>query len=75
MVNENLIIMKFGGSCLQDANSFEHTTKIIRKYKEQGKLVIVTSAMCPPMPALRTVVTDRDHLVLSRITHNPGYIM
>ena len=37
--------MKFGGSCLQDANSFEHTTKIIRKYKEQGKLVIVTSAI------------------------------
>jgi len=43
--NNNLIVMKFGGSCLQDANSFEQTTKIIRKYAKNNKLIIVTSAL------------------------------
>ncbi|MFX0106415.1 MAG: aspartate kinase [Candidatus Hodarchaeota archaeon] len=42
---ENLIIMKFGGSCLQDAKSFEQTIEIIRVYLNKTKLLIVTSAM------------------------------
>ena len=37
--------MKFGGSCLQNAKSFEKTTKIIRKYLKESKLVITTSAI------------------------------
>ena len=37
--------MKFGGSCLQNADSFEKTTKIIKKYAKQSKLIIVTSAI------------------------------
>ena len=40
----NLIVMKFGGSCLKDAESFEKTTQIIKKYINQ-KLIIVTSAV------------------------------
>ncbi len=42
---EELIIMKFGGSCLQDAISFAQTKEIIIKYLEQFKLVVVSSAM------------------------------
>ncbi|MFX1256695.1 MAG: aspartate kinase [Promethearchaeota archaeon] len=41
----SLIVLKFGGSCLQNAESFEHTTKIIKKYVNQSKLIIVTSAI------------------------------
>ena len=29
---ENLVVMKFGGSCLQDAKSFEQTTNNINLY-------------------------------------------
>lgn len=42
---ENLIIMKFGGSCLENANSFNQINKIIRKYIKKSKLIIVTSAL------------------------------
>ncbi len=42
---EDLIIMKFGGTCLQDSKSFEQTSKIIRNYLNQSKLLIVSSAM------------------------------
>ena len=44
---DNLLVMKFGGSCLQDAESFGKTIDIIKKYKNQSKshLVIVTSAI------------------------------
>jgi len=44
---ENLIVMKFGGSCLQDAESFEKTKNIIKRYKNQSQspLIIVTSAI------------------------------
>ena len=38
-------MLKFGGSCLQDANSFKQTTNIIRKYAKDTKLIIVTSAL------------------------------
>ncbi len=39
--------MKFGGSCLQDAESFGKTIEIIKRYKNQSKahLIIVTSAI------------------------------
>jgi aspartokinase/homoserine dehydrogenase 1 len=37
--------MKFGGSCLQDANSFKKTTKIIEKYLHNSRLIIITSAI------------------------------
>jgi aspartate kinase len=43
--NENLVVMKFGGSCLQDAESFSQTIKIIQKYIKKSKLIIVTSAL------------------------------
>lgn len=42
---EDLIVMKFGGSCLQDTKSFEQTTKIIKNYLNKSKLLIVSSAM------------------------------
>ncbi|MHA1257609.1 MAG: amino acid kinase family protein, partial [Promethearchaeota archaeon] len=37
--------MKFGGSCLQDANSFKQTANIVRTYAKHSKLIIVTSAL------------------------------
>lgn len=47
LINEknSLVVMKFGGSCLQDASSFEQTTKIIKKYLKESKLIIITSAI------------------------------
>jgi aspartate kinase len=41
----DLIVMKFGGSCLQDSKTFEETAKIIQLYLKKSRLVIVTSAM------------------------------
>ena len=44
--NKNrLTVMKFGGSCLQDARSYSQTIKIIKNYIGKSKLVIVASAM------------------------------
>ena len=40
-----LTVMKFGGSCLQDARSYSQTIKIIKNYIGKSKLVIVASAM------------------------------
>ncbi len=37
--------MKFGGSCLQDAKTFEQTTKIIKDYIKKSKLIVVVSAI------------------------------
>ena len=44
---DDLLVMKFGGSCLQDAESFGKTIEIIKKYKNQSKSphIIVTSAI------------------------------
>ena len=42
---KNLIVMKFGGSCLQDANSFKQISNIIRTYAKDTKLIVVTSAL------------------------------
>jgi len=41
---ENLVVMKFGGSCLQNEESFKQIKKIINKYITHSKLVIVASA-------------------------------
>ena len=41
----SLSILKFGGSCLQDGQSFTQTTEIIKNYLEKSKLIIVASAM------------------------------
>ena len=43
--NQNVIVMKFGGSCLQDAKSFEQTIKIINLYHKDNKIVFVASAI------------------------------
>jgi aspartate kinase len=47
LINEknNLIVMKFGGSCIQDAKSFEQTANVIKNYLNDYKLIIVTSAL------------------------------
>jgi aspartate kinase len=42
---KNLTVMKFGGSCLQNKDSFVRITKIVNKYKEGSKLVLITSAL------------------------------
>ncbi|MFW9989571.1 MAG: hypothetical protein ACFFC3_13025 [Candidatus Odinarchaeota archaeon] len=42
---KDLIIMKFGGSCLQNAKSFDQITKIINTYLHGSKLLIVSSAI------------------------------
>ena len=36
--------MKFGGSCLTDAESFSQTTEIIKDYMNRGNVIVVTSA-------------------------------
>jgi aspartokinase/homoserine dehydrogenase 1 len=43
--DKNLTIMKFGGSCLEDARSYSQTMEIVKKYYGKSKLVIVASAM------------------------------
>ena len=47
MVNEKkkLMIMKFGGSCLHNAKSFEHTVEIVMNYISNFKLILVVSAI------------------------------
>ena len=42
---KSVIIMKFGGSCLQDINSFSQTSEIINRYIDKSRLIIVASAM------------------------------
>jgi len=42
---KSLVILKFGGSCLKDGESFKQTATIIKKYLKKSKLVIVTSAI------------------------------
>ncbi|MFW9999512.1 MAG: aspartate kinase [Candidatus Hodarchaeota archaeon] len=42
---ENLIIMKFGGSCLQNSQSFDQIRRLIKSYIVKSKLVIVFSAI------------------------------
>jgi bifunctional aspartokinase / homoserine dehydrogenase 1 len=37
--------MKFGGSCLQNSNSFSQAFKIITKYARSSKIITVTSAI------------------------------
>ena len=42
---DNLIVMKFGGSCLQNKDSFDQILKILTQYKEKNKLIVITSAI------------------------------
>jgi aspartate kinase len=42
---ENLVVMKFGGSCLKDEKSFSQIQYIVKKYREFSKVIIVTSAL------------------------------
>ena len=42
---KNLVVMKFGGSCLQDAKSFEQTTNNINLYYKDHKIIFVASAI------------------------------
>ncbi|MBY9015364.1 MAG: aspartate kinase [Candidatus Lokiarchaeota archaeon] len=41
----SLVIMKFGGSCLKNRNSFIQITNIIKKYIKSTRLLIVVSAI------------------------------
>ncbi|MHA1883888.1 MAG: aspartate kinase [Promethearchaeota archaeon] len=41
----NLIVMKFGGSCLEDSTSFAQTAEIIKDHINDSRLIVVTSAM------------------------------
>ncbi|MFX0059159.1 MAG: aspartate kinase [Candidatus Hodarchaeota archaeon] len=43
--SDSLIVMKFGGSCLQDKASFEQIFHIIENYLKQSKILVVTSAL------------------------------
>jgi len=40
-----LLVLKFGGSCLEDIDSFKQTTSIIKRCLKKAKLVVVTSAL------------------------------
>ena len=43
--NNSLIIMKFGGSCLQNRESYIQITKIIKEYMKSTRVLIVVSAI------------------------------
>lgn len=42
---DKLLVMKFGGSCLRNQNSFNQVKSIITDYLKESKLVIVASAI------------------------------
>ena len=42
---KELVVMKFGGSCLQNGNSFNQMIKIINNYINTSKVIIITSAL------------------------------
>jgi aspartate kinase len=42
---QDLIVMKFGGSCLQDSRSFTQTAEIIKNHLDKDDLIVVASAM------------------------------
>ena len=42
---DSLTIMKFGGSCLKDKDSFNQIVYIIEKYLRESKILVVTSAI------------------------------
>lgn len=43
-VKQKIFVMKFGGSCLQDVESFSQTTAIVKDYMREGYVIVVTSA-------------------------------
>lgn len=44
-VEKKALVMKFGGSCLQDTRSFRQTLEIIKSHKNKSRLIIIASAM------------------------------
>ena len=42
---QKLIVMKFGGSCLIDNESFEQIIRIIDLYRPNGSIILTTSAL------------------------------
>jgi aspartokinase/homoserine dehydrogenase 1 len=44
-MKEDLVVMKFGGSCLQNAHSFELTRRIIDLYLKKSKVIVICSAI------------------------------
>jgi aspartate kinase len=42
--SSNVVIMKFGGSCLKDVESFSQTTQIVKDYMKNSHVIVVTSA-------------------------------
>lgn len=42
---ENLVVMKFGGTCLQDKDSFQQITSIVKNHLRSNKIVIAASAV------------------------------
>ncbi len=68
---QKLIIHKFGGSCLKDAESFKKTLKIIEKFQEH-KMIFVCSALSKITDYLLESaegVTDHHFEVDERINH------
>jgi aspartokinase/homoserine dehydrogenase 1 len=43
--NDKLAILKFGGSCLKDNESFDQIISIIKLYQSNDKIIITTSAL------------------------------
>ncbi|MBD3255356.1 MAG: aspartate kinase [Candidatus Lokiarchaeota archaeon] len=43
--SKNLVVMKFGGSCLQDAESFQQSVKNIEAYNDNSRIIVVCSAI------------------------------
>ena len=45
-IRENVVIMKFGGTSVEDATAIERTSRIVRGRRERGlDAVVVVSAM------------------------------
>ena len=42
---EKVVVMKFGGSCLVDSDSFDQIVNIIQLYRPKDKVIITTSAL------------------------------
>jgi aspartokinase/homoserine dehydrogenase 1 len=42
---KDLVVMKFGGSCLKNKESFQQIVKIIKKYLISSRIITVTSAL------------------------------
>ena len=58
-MREDLVVMKFGGTSVQDAEAMERTAKIVRGRRERGlKAVVVVSAMAKVTDLLLAAAAD-----------------